>query len=55
MDYTLTPVDVLSSIIRIGVEILANPLTFITYIWPYIALVVSFALFVLWNGGVVLG
>jgi alpha-1,2-glucosyltransferase len=32
-----------------------HPLLLVTRLWPYIALLVSFAGFVVWNGGVVLG
>ena len=34
---------------------IGNPIRVATRLWPYIALLLSFAAFVLWNGGVVLG
>ncbi|RDW58189.1 hypothetical protein BP6252_13600 [Coleophoma cylindrospora] len=42
-------------IVSIAVAILFNPILILTRLWPYIALLVSFASFVIWNGGVVLG
>ncbi|KUJ10425.1 uncharacterized protein LY89DRAFT_596356 [Mollisia scopiformis] len=41
--------------ISIGVAALFRPVILATRLWPYIALLISFAAFVFWNGGVVLG
>ncbi|TVY88273.1 Dol-P-Glc:Glc(2)Man(9)GlcNAc(2)-PP-Dol alpha-1,2-glucosyltransferase, partial [Lachnellula willkommii] len=38
-----------------GVAIISKPALILTRLWPYIALLISFAVFVFWNGGVVLG
>ena len=34
---------------------LYRPILVLSKLWPYIALLLSFGAFVLWNGGVVLG
>lgn len=42
-------------VVSLGVAALCNPFRVFRNIWPYMAVVVSFGAFVLWNGGVVLG
>ncbi len=39
----------------LGVATISNPRRVVGRLWPYVALLLSFAAFVLWNGGVVLG
>ena len=47
--------DFALSALSIAIAIISKPLLIITHLWPYIALLFSFAAFVFWNGGVVLG
>lgn len=37
------------------VAVLCNPLRVLRQVWPYVTVLVCFAAFVVWNGGVVLG
>lgn len=41
--------------LSVGIAALCNPLRVVRQIWPYITVLFSFAAFVQWNGGVVLG
>lgn len=41
--------------ISFGIAALCNPARVMRQIWPYISVLITFAGFVLWNGGVVLG
>lgn len=47
--------DMLFSIISLVIAALCNPMRVMRHVWPYIVVLVAFAVFVLWNGGVVLG
>ncbi|KAJ2895618.1 alpha-1,2-glucosyltransferase alg-10 [Zalerion maritima] len=47
--------DTLISLISLAIAAISNPLRILRQIWPYIAVLLSFAGFVVWNGGVVLG
>jgi alpha-1,2-glucosyltransferase len=42
-------------VISVAIAIISKPTLIITRLWPYIVLLISFANFVFWNGGVVLG
>jgi alpha-1,2-glucosyltransferase len=53
--HTHIPSDFALSAISIAIAIISKPVLTLTRLWPYIALVFSFAAFVFWNGGVVLG
>jgi len=53
--YELTPTDFGLTAISIAIAISSHPLFMLRKIYPYIALLFSFAAFVFWNGGVVLG
>lgn len=41
--------------LSIGIAAVSNPLRVARQVWPYVVVIVSFASFVHWNGGVVLG
>ena len=41
--------------LSIGIAAIFNPLRVVRQVWPYVVVLVSFASFVHWNGGVVLG
>lgn len=47
--------DILWCAVILGAATISHPRRVCERLWPYIALLVSFAGFVLWNGGVVLG
>ncbi|QPH17901.1 hypothetical protein C2857_002817 [Epichloe festucae Fl1] len=49
------PDDMLFTAISFGIAALCNPARVMRQIWPYISVLITFAGFVLWNGGVVLG
>ncbi|OBT39332.1 hypothetical protein VE00_10472 [Pseudogymnoascus sp. WSF 3629] len=49
------PMDFFYCLVSIGVSAISHPILLISRLWPYIALLVSFGGFVVWNGGVVLG
>ncbi|KAF5019240.1 hypothetical protein F66182_8756 [Fusarium sp. NRRL 66182] len=49
------PDDVIFCVISFGVAAMCNPIRVVRQIYPYVAVLVSFAAFVAWNGGVVLG
>ncbi|KAK5988111.1 Dol-P-Glc:Glc(2)Man(9)GlcNAc(2)-PP-Dol alpha-1,2-glucosyltransferase [Cladobotryum mycophilum] len=49
------PEDMLFTIVSLVIAAICNPLRILRRIWPYIAILISFAGFVVWNGGVVLG
>lgn len=51
----LTRIDFFLCAISIAVAALFRPSILSTRLWPYVALLISFAAFVFWNGGVVLG
>jgi alpha-1,2-glucosyltransferase len=51
----LTRSDFLWCAASLGAATISHPIRAATRLWPYIALLISFAGFVLWNGGVVLG
>jgi len=51
----LTRSDFLWCAASLGAVTISHPIRAATRLWPYIALLISFAGFVLWNGGVVLG
>lgn len=51
----LTGVDYIMCVVSIATAAVCNPVLVVTRLWPYIALLTSFAGFVVWNGGVVLG
>jgi alpha-1,2-glucosyltransferase len=51
----LTGLDFLWCAASLGAVTISHPRRASTRLWPYIALLISFAGFVLWNGGVVLG
>jgi alpha-1,2-glucosyltransferase len=51
----LTRSDFLRCAAGLGAVTISHPIRAATRLWPYIALLISFAGFVLWNGGVVLG
>lgn len=42
-------------VLSLGIAALCNPIRVVRQIWPYITVIVSFGVFVAWNGGVVLG
>ncbi|TVY33336.1 Dol-P-Glc:Glc(2)Man(9)GlcNAc(2)-PP-Dol alpha-1,2-glucosyltransferase, partial [Lachnellula subtilissima] len=47
--------DLILCALSIGIAVISKPVLILASLWPYIALLVSFAGFVFWNGGVVLG
>jgi alpha-1,2-glucosyltransferase len=49
------PTDVLYTILSLVIAILGNPLRVLRHIYPYVVILASFVVFVVWNGGVVLG
>ncbi|ATY61863.1 DIE2 ALG10 family [Cordyceps militaris] len=49
------PDDMIFTALSIGIAALCNPLRVVRQIWPYLAVLASFAAFVQWNGSVVLG
>ncbi|KAJ4151570.1 hypothetical protein LMH87_012260 [Akanthomyces muscarius] len=49
------PDDMIFTALSIGIAAICNPLRVIRQIWPYLAILASFAVFVQWNGSVVLG
>lgn len=51
----LTPPDFILTALSLALAIISKPLLILPRLWPYIALLLTFASFVLWNGGVVLG
>lgn len=53
--YSRLVLDFILCALSIGVAIISKPVLILTRLWPYIALLASFAGFVFWNGGVVLG
>ncbi|KAJ4308738.1 glucosyltransferase [Fusarium piperis] len=53
--HMLWPDDMIFCVLSLGVAALCNPIRVLRQIWPYIAVLVAFGSFVLWNGGVVLG
>ncbi|KAM0220150.1 hypothetical protein ACHAQI_000608 [Fusarium lateritium] len=53
--HMLWPDDMIFCVLSLGIAALCNPIRVIRQIWPYITVIVSFGIFVAWNGGVVLG
>lgn len=51
----LTESDPILALLSLVISALINPILLITRLWPYISLLATFAVFVIWNGGVVLG
>jgi alpha-1,2-glucosyltransferase len=51
----LTKLDFLLCVASLGAVTISHPKRVAARLWPYVALLVSFAGFVFWNGGVVLG
>ncbi|KAM3536278.1 hypothetical protein MY4038_000436 [Beauveria bassiana] len=49
------PDDMVFTVLSIGIAVVRNPLRVTRQIWPYVAVLASFAAFVHWNGSVVLG
>ncbi|KAF4974520.1 hypothetical protein FZEAL_8588 [Fusarium zealandicum] len=49
------PDDMVFCVLSLGIAALCNPIRVIRQIWPYFAVLCSFGIFVVWNGGVVLG
>ncbi|UNI13274.1 glucosyltransferase [Purpureocillium takamizusanense] len=47
--------DMLYTAISLVIAALCNPLRIMRQVWPYVMVLVVFAVFVAWNGGVVLG
>ncbi|RMJ18723.1 Dol-P-Glc:Glc(2)Man(9)GlcNAc(2)-PP-Dol alpha-1,2-glucosyltransferase [Fusarium kuroshium] len=47
--------EMIFCVLSLGIAALCNPIRVIRQIWPYVAVLVSFGAFVVWNGGVVLG
>jgi len=47
--------DFILCVISIAIATLFHPVIIAIRLWPYILLLASFAGFVIWNGGVVLG
>jgi alpha-1,2-glucosyltransferase len=47
--------DMIFCVLSLGIAALCNPVRVIRQIWPYITVIISFGIFVAWNGGVVLG
>lgn len=42
-------------VISLSIAAVCNPARLLRQTWPYIAMLVGFGVFVLWNGSVVLG
>ncbi|CAJ0549423.1 Ff.00g030360.m01.CDS01 [Fusarium sp. VM40] len=53
--HMLWPDDMILCVLSLGIAALCNPIRVLRQIWPYITVIVSFGVFVAWNGGVVLG
>lgn len=53
--YMLIMLDYVLCVLSIAVAAVYRPLQLISRLWPYLAILVSFVAFVIWNGGVVLG
>lgn len=51
----LTSIDYIKSAVSLATTALKDPISLLLSLWPYIALLASFSIFVLINGGVVLG
>ncbi|KAM0265183.1 hypothetical protein ACHAQJ_000336 [Trichoderma viride] len=49
------PEDMLFTAVSLIVAALCNPIRVVRQIWPYVTILIAFAGFVAWNGGVVLG
>jgi alpha-1,2-glucosyltransferase len=49
------PVNLASKLVALAVSAVGHPLVFLKHTWPYLATLLSFVAFVVWNGGVVLG
>ena len=47
--------DMIFCVLSLGIAALCNPVRVLRQAWPYIFTLVMFAVFVAWNGGVVLG
>ena len=41
--------------LSISIAAICNPLRILRQVWPHIAVLGAFGLFIIWNGGVVLG
>ncbi|KAM0432913.1 hypothetical protein ACHAPT_004618 [Fusarium lateritium] len=53
--HMLWPDDMIFCVLSLGIAALCNPIRVIRQVWPYVAVLVAFGSFVIWNGGVVLG
>ena len=51
----LTESDPIIALLSLAISALTNPILLIARLWPYISLLITFTIFVVWNGGVVLG
>ncbi|KND91847.1 Dol-P-Glc:Glc(2)Man(9)GlcNAc(2)-PP-Dol alpha-1,2-glucosyltransferase [Tolypocladium ophioglossoides CBS 100239] len=49
------PDDMLFTTISLVIAAICNPVRVLRQIWPYVTVLIAFASFVVWNGGVVLG
>jgi alpha-1,2-glucosyltransferase len=47
--------DVFFTAVSFVVAAVCNPLRILRQVWPHITVLVAFASFIIWNGGVVLG
>lgn len=52
---TSWPDDWLLSLLSVAVAAVSNPLVVLQRVWPFVAVLLGFVQFVVWNGGVVLG
>ncbi|RGP74236.1 alpha-1,2 glucosyltransferase alg10 [Fusarium longipes] len=53
--HEMFPDDMIFCVLSLGIAALCNPIRVVRQIWPYFSTLVLFGIFVVWNGGVVLG